>query len=106
MRTEANWHSSADPDAMLALITPQIDERILRLFFCECCRRIWDLITDERSRQAVEAAERVAMGAIKPSGLLPFRHAARLAVCEAKRAEWKAEADADFLATPDYCELA
>jgi hypothetical protein len=71
---EAEWLSSSDLTAMLEWRqemdqvnpTPRgrgwgmISERRLRLFACACCRAAWGLLTDARSREAVETAERWA----------------------------------------------
>ena len=58
--TEAEWLTSASPKAMLALLAGTSSPRKLRLFACACCRRVWRLLSDERSRRAVEANERFA----------------------------------------------
>lgn len=51
--------------------------RKLRLFGCACCRRIWDLMTDPASREAVEAAERFVDGEIGKAELGTARNAAK-----------------------------
>src|SRR5690348_1969368 len=60
--TEAEWRGCDDPQEMLQSLGDRATERKLRLFLCACCRRVWDLLTDPRSRAAVEAAERYADG--------------------------------------------
>jgi len=78
--TEAEWLACTDPTPMLEFlrgkmssqdlrlpsgtvvqvpIYPEckVSDRKMRLFACACCRRLWHLLSDERSRQAIEVAE-------------------------------------------------
>ena len=67
--TDQEWLACTDPQAMLEFLRGQTSDRKLRLFACASCRRIWPLMEDNRTRMAVEVAERYADGWINEEEL-------------------------------------
>lgn len=59
---ESEWMQAEAPNLMLEHLDQTISPRKLRLFGVACCRRIWDLITEDKCRRAVVLAERLADG--------------------------------------------
>lgn len=55
--SEAEWLACTKPHEMVSFLRGKASERKLRLFACASCRRLWHLLTDERSRRGVEVAE-------------------------------------------------
>src|SRR5262245_17582805 len=82
--TEAGWLGSDDPLAMLQFVRTsyRVSDRKQRLLSVACCRQMWNLFTDERSRQAVEVAEQFADGIASKEGLVEAQRAARHACDE------------------------
>lgn len=99
--TEQEWLTGYDPQAMLEWLgsidggrsRAQPDgfvlttNRKLRLFACACCRQVWHLLEDVRSRNSVEVAERFAEG-----------HVGQLEMDAARGAAWDAARDAAWAA--------
>ena len=74
--TEAEWLAFTDPESMLSWLISIANERKLRLFACACCRQIWSLLLDDRSREAVLASEAFADGRLRPDELATYHAAA------------------------------
>lgn len=60
--TDSKLLESDDVNLVIEYAMEFASEGQLRLFACTCCRRVWHLLTDERSRKAVEVAELYANG--------------------------------------------
>jgi hypothetical protein len=60
--TEEEWRECRDPRKLLGYLHRTASERKRRLFAAACCRRVWHLLGDRRSRFAVVTAERYADG--------------------------------------------
>jgi hypothetical protein len=98
--TEADWFASDDPFPMLRPCRRIIREHPRKgwLFAVACCCRIWHLLSDQRSRAAVELAAQYADGLASRDQLREAEEAARAAHADAFRARGKVGACAEWAA--------
>lgn len=70
--TEIEWLESKNPKAMLTYVANRgrLNERKVRLFACACARLMWNKLSDDRSREALEIAERFADGLVTVEELI------------------------------------
>ena len=95
--TASDWATGTDPHAMLSLLRGrEVSPRKVRLFAAACCRRVWPLLADPRSRSAVEAAERCADGDLPGDQLAALGRAAVEAADQAARDAEEAEDDTPY----------
>jgi hypothetical protein len=105
---EHQWLKCVAPQQMLLFAGAKrgVNGRKLRLFECACCRRIWHLLADERSRHAVETAERYSDGQANEQDLGDAVTAARNIVSQTDSySNYHAKSAAAAAATPDLRDL-
>jgi hypothetical protein len=68
--TESEWLTTKDPHLMLRALPCNVSSPKSRLLAAAFCRRVWHLLIDAQSREAVEMGERVADGAVGETGQL------------------------------------
>ena len=95
-KTEAQWLAAKFIATLIYCVQEQKREsdRKYRLFAAACGRRVWDKLTDPRSRAAIEAAEQFADRQIKATKLGLALEAAWIAareICEEKGYDFDTE---------------
>src|SRR5690349_8580990 len=66
---ETLWLAADGPFPLIQFFESRMTDRQRLLFCVECCRRVWNLLTDGRLRQLVELAEDCADGKINRAEL-------------------------------------
>jgi hypothetical protein len=88
--TEQEWMQCATLESLLPFLRAKASDRKKRLLAAAACRKIWHLIPDDRSRRAVEIAERFADGKAKEEELAKAAEAAQSVTVDAFT-KWEAE---------------
>jgi hypothetical protein len=73
---DADWHWETRVAVTLRVLASGADPKRLQQFACACCRRIEHLMSDGRTRRALEVAERFSSGQATEAELLEARQAA------------------------------
>jgi hypothetical protein len=83
--TEADWMACANPTDMIVCMRGKASRRKQMLYLIACCRRIWPLLADERSRRAIEFAEGYVEGKSNLREMKVVRKAAEQAARAAQK---------------------
>ena len=87
---EHEWVNATYPAPMLSFLQGKANDRKVRLFACACVRRVWELLLDERSRNAVAVAEWFADRLATAAELDKAYHAEGRAAAGLHAAAWPA----------------
>jgi hypothetical protein len=81
---KVEWLTSTNSAPMLDFLHGKATGGQMRCFAVACCRAVWPMLTDRRSRAAVEAAEHYGEGAAAEAELAAAREAAKAALPSGK----------------------
>jgi hypothetical protein len=86
--TKGAWLTTLDPVAVLQrVLERKPSQRKLRLISVGCCRCLWNLLHDERSKRAVEVAEDYAERRASTPGRMPTEYVATVTAVEERASE-------------------
>jgi hypothetical protein len=89
--TEQEWLASDDPDEMVRALGSRVGTRRVQLYAAACCRRVWHLLADDRSRSAIAVLEQFADG---QAAVAALETAAMAAEDAAEFSSWSSNASA------------